>query len=340
MALVTVSSARWRRTSTPRASRVNQATCSPVSTACWPRASRRNVLPVPDGPQTTRFSRRCDPFQGAQRLLGRGRDRGRLGLPGVEGLAGGERRPRPGGWRARSGPGRRPPRRAGRGGPRRVPSVGPWRWRAPRGRGGGCGAAAAGAAAPRRRRAAAAPPGSPVAGTERAGAAGGRARLTRLDLLAGLAGGGGSAERGPPGGALGQGAGPRRPGGSGRCRGAWRGGPGSRPGRPRRTGRGPRRARAPSRPRWRRTAWPGRRRSAILTRILVVPAAAASISHSPAPSPRARNSASAAFLAVGLRSSAPGRGGREVRVVDPRAARGGAGVAGDLDRAGRPRRGR
>jgi hypothetical protein len=25
----------------------------------WPRASRRNVLPVPDGAQTIRFSRRC-----------------------------------------------------------------------------------------------------------------------------------------------------------------------------------------------------------------------------------------------------------------------------------------
>ena len=37
----------------------------PVSTACWPRASSRNVLPVPDGPQTTRFSSAVDPFQGA-----------------------------------------------------------------------------------------------------------------------------------------------------------------------------------------------------------------------------------------------------------------------------------
>ena len=30
----------------------------PASTAAWPRASKKNVLPVPDGPHTTRFSRR------------------------------------------------------------------------------------------------------------------------------------------------------------------------------------------------------------------------------------------------------------------------------------------
>src|SRR5674476_1318011 len=58
MALVTVSSARCRRRSTPRSSRVNHATRSTCSTACCPRASSRNVLPVPDGPHTTRFSRR------------------------------------------------------------------------------------------------------------------------------------------------------------------------------------------------------------------------------------------------------------------------------------------
>ena len=56
MALVTESSARWRRTRAPSCSRVNQATFLPGSTAAWPRASSRNVLPVPDGPQTTRFS--------------------------------------------------------------------------------------------------------------------------------------------------------------------------------------------------------------------------------------------------------------------------------------------
>lgn len=38
---------------------MNQATFNPSSTACGPRASSRNVFPVPDGPHTTRFSRRC-----------------------------------------------------------------------------------------------------------------------------------------------------------------------------------------------------------------------------------------------------------------------------------------
>ena len=47
------------------------------------------------------------------------------------------------------------------------------------------------------------------------------------------------------------------------------------------------------------TAW------AILTRIFVVPAAAASLSHSRAPSPMARNSTSAVLRANGFRSSAP-----------------------------------
>ena len=58
MALLTLSSARCRPTSTPSCSRVNQATFRPCSTACWPRASSRNVLPVPEGPQITRFSLR------------------------------------------------------------------------------------------------------------------------------------------------------------------------------------------------------------------------------------------------------------------------------------------
>ena len=56
MALVTESSARCRRTRAPTCSRVNQATFLPGSTTAWPRASSMNVLPVPDGPQTTRFS--------------------------------------------------------------------------------------------------------------------------------------------------------------------------------------------------------------------------------------------------------------------------------------------
>src|SRR6476646_8898414 len=63
MALVMVSSTRWRRTRTPSDSRLNQSTCSPG----------RNVLQWPAGPHTIRFSRQY-PFQGAQRLLGGGRD--------------------------------------------------------------------------------------------------------------------------------------------------------------------------------------------------------------------------------------------------------------------------
>lgn len=38
-----------------RSSGLNQATRMPASTACWPRASRKYVFPVPEGPQTTRF---------------------------------------------------------------------------------------------------------------------------------------------------------------------------------------------------------------------------------------------------------------------------------------------
>ena len=56
MALAAVSSAPWRRTSAPRCSRLNQDTLWPASTAAWPSASRKWVLPVPDGPHTTRFS--------------------------------------------------------------------------------------------------------------------------------------------------------------------------------------------------------------------------------------------------------------------------------------------
>ena len=78
-ALVTVSSARWRRTSTPRSSRANQATLMPASTAVWPRASKKKVLPVPDGPHTTRFSRRRTHSRVRRALLGGGGDGGGLG---------------------------------------------------------------------------------------------------------------------------------------------------------------------------------------------------------------------------------------------------------------------
>ena len=61
---------------TPRSSSLNQATRIPASTACWPRASRKNVSPVPEGRRPRRFPA-GDPFQRPQRLLGRGRDGGR-----------------------------------------------------------------------------------------------------------------------------------------------------------------------------------------------------------------------------------------------------------------------
>ena len=114
-------------------------------------------------------------------------------------------RPRPGGWPARSGPGRRPPRPAAPAGPRRGPSVGPWRWPAPRGRRGGCAAAAAGAAARSR---------SSASGGA-AGRAGGH-RHRRLPVV-------GAEAASQPRGALGAGCGPRRPGwsGAGRRRAAW-----------------------------------------------------------------------------------------------------------------------
>ncbi len=37
---------------------VNQETVSPASTAVWPRASVKWLLPVPEGPQMQKFSRR------------------------------------------------------------------------------------------------------------------------------------------------------------------------------------------------------------------------------------------------------------------------------------------
>ena len=101
-----------------------------------------------------------DPFQGPQRGLGRGRDRGQPLVPGVERLPGRER-----GSRAAGGKGRlvAPGDFLGEQGAQdlgRVPTAGPWPWRGPRGRCGACAAAACGAgAAPGSRRAAAAGPG-------------------------------------------------------------------------------------------------------------------------------------------------------------------------------------
>ena len=61
----------------------------------------RWLLPVPDGPQTHSTSCAVDPFQRAERLLGRGGDHGPVGFPGVERLAGRQAR------RAAAGPDRR-----------------------------------------------------------------------------------------------------------------------------------------------------------------------------------------------------------------------------------------
>ncbi len=158
-----------------------------------------------------------------------------------------------------------------------------------------------------------------------------------IDVIAGgVAGRGGGAEGGPAGGALGQGAGPHRRGAVG-PRWCGRGGPGSRPGRPRRTGRGPRRGRAPSR----RPCW--RTASPVATAAPSSPASSSCrrrrprVNHSRAPSPRARNSASAALRAIGFRPSAPAGAGGKWLVIDLRAARCGPRVAGDLDRPGRRR---
>jgi hypothetical protein len=117
MALLTVSSMRCRGTSTPSASRVNQATCRPASAPSGPglggrpRASGRrscrccvadhHVLPAPDS------------FQGLRGTAWvRGRDGGQGLAPGVEGLTGGDGGGPPGGSPAWSSPGQRVPRPA------------------------------------------------------------------------------------------------------------------------------------------------------------------------------------------------------------------------------------
>src|SRR5713101_6810296 len=86
-ALVTESSARWRRTSTPSSSRLNQATLSPASTASCPSPSRKNVLPVPEWAAHHQVLVATDPLERAQRTLGRRGDRRETRVPGVEGLA-------------------------------------------------------------------------------------------------------------------------------------------------------------------------------------------------------------------------------------------------------------
>jgi hypothetical protein len=71
MALLTVSSARCRRSSTPRSSRVNQATFGPAPTACWPSASSRNVL-GPRGARRPPGSPDALPIPGCAALAGSG----------------------------------------------------------------------------------------------------------------------------------------------------------------------------------------------------------------------------------------------------------------------------
>jgi hypothetical protein len=56
MARATDSSTRWRRIRAPRSSMVNHTSVRPSSTAAWPSASQKWLLPVPDGPQTQSVS--------------------------------------------------------------------------------------------------------------------------------------------------------------------------------------------------------------------------------------------------------------------------------------------
>ena len=105
---------------TPRSSRVNQATLSSTSTAYW-TGLRAGTSSGPDGSLTFTLSRRVTAFQGAQggrvaesswTRLARRRRCSRSGTP-----------PRPGALRAQSVLAAQIPRRAGRAAPRRAPSV-------------------------------------------------------------------------------------------------------------------------------------------------------------------------------------------------------------------------
>jgi hypothetical protein len=71
--------------------------------------------------------------------------------------------------------------------------------------------------------------------------------------------------------------------------------------------------------------------AAILTRIRLVPAAAASVNHNPR-APTQGQELAFRRGAASRHPCQPGRGGREVRVVQARASRRGPTVAGDLDR--------
>ena len=132
IALVIESSARCRRTRAPRSSMLNQATVRPESMASWPRASQKWLLPVPDGPQTHRFSCRSTHSRVRSACwVGTGMEQRGL-VPDGEGLAGGEVRPRDGASARWLGRGRRSPRRAARAAARRGPSVALGRWDAHR----------------------------------------------------------------------------------------------------------------------------------------------------------------------------------------------------------------
>ena len=86
-----VSSMRWRATSPPSCSTLNQVTVRLALMAAWPSASQKWLLPVPEGPATTRFSWRPTHSSDGEGALGGGGDREPGRVEGVEGLAGGER---------------------------------------------------------------------------------------------------------------------------------------------------------------------------------------------------------------------------------------------------------
>ncbi len=114
MALVTVSSARWRAEQDAEVFEGEPGDLAARLRRLAGRGLRAGTSSrCPDGPADDQVLPPVHPFQGPQRLLGRGGDGGGLRVPGIEGLPGRERRPRRGGWRARTGPGRRLPRRTG-----------------------------------------------------------------------------------------------------------------------------------------------------------------------------------------------------------------------------------
>src|SRR6266508_2289159 len=86
----TVASALARPMVAVRLSRVNQTTRRSASMAAWASASTKWLLPVPEGPGDGQVLGAADPLQRLQRVLGGLGDRGLLGPPAGEGLAGRE----------------------------------------------------------------------------------------------------------------------------------------------------------------------------------------------------------------------------------------------------------